>query len=210
MRFMILTSSIRLKNRIDRSHLRPVLPVLRRISWPICGGLLLVCLSACVHTIHVTPAPEPTTSSPFPVRLKIEVPFLALEGADHMPGIALLKWPPEDLRDAIVSYIQQRGTFAAVSSESGDWILAVKSWLILRAPDRYVYTLHLEADLSKSGQAPMKTYVADADAVGSSVRWVTASDEEPINTATGAALGQLLSQIESDRDHLLDSRIRPQ
>ncbi len=115
-----------------------------------------------------------------------------------MPGIALLKWPPEDLRDAIVRYIQKRGSFAAVSNESGDLILAVKSWLILRASARYVYTLHLEADLSKPGQAPMKTYVADAEAGGSSVRWVTASDEEPINIATGDALHQLLSQIESD------------
>ncbi|HZN44484.1 MAG TPA: PilZ domain-containing protein [Nitrospiraceae bacterium] len=115
-----------------------------------------------------------------------------------MPGITLLNWPPEDLRDAIVGYIQKRGSFAAVSSETGDVILAVKSWLILRAPDRYIYTLHLEADLSKAGQAPMKTYVAEAEAVGSSVRWVTASDEEPINIATGTALQQLLSQIESD------------
>jgi hypothetical protein len=146
----------------------------------------------------VSPAPEPTISPPFPVTLKIEVPFLAQEGADHMPGITLLKWPAEDLRDAIVGYIQKRGSFAAVSSETGDVILAVKTWLILRAPDRYTYTLHLEADLSKPGQAPMKTYVAEAEAVGSSVRWVTASDEEPINIATGAALHQLLSQIESD------------
>ena len=122
MRSMILTSSIRRKNRIDRSDLRPVFPVLRPISWPICGGILLFCLSACVHNIHVTPAPEPTTSPPFPVSVKIEVPFLALEGADHMPGITLLKWPPEDLRDAIVGYIQKRGSFAAVSSETGDFI----------------------------------------------------------------------------------------
>lgn len=201
---MILTSSIRRKNRIDRSDLSPVVPVLRPISWPIFRGLLLFCLSACVHNIHVTPAPEPTTSPPFPVSLKIEVPFLALEGADHMPGITLLKWPPEDLREAIVRYIQKRGTFAAVSSETGDLILAVKTWLILRAPDRYVYALHLEADLSKPGQAAIKTYVADAEAVGSSVRWVTASDEEPINIATGAALHQLLSHIESDGAHLLE------
>jgi hypothetical protein len=152
----------------------------------------------------VTPEPEPTTSPPFPVSLKIEVPFLALEGADHMPGIVMLKWPPEDLRDAIVRYMQKRGSFAAVSNESGDLILAVKTWLVLRAPDQYVYTLHLEADLSKPGQALMKTYVAEAEAVGTSVRWVTASDEEPINIATGAALHQLISQIESDGPHLLE------
>ena len=121
-----------------------------------------------------------------------------------MPGIVMLKWPPEDLRDAIVRYMQKRGSFAAVSNESGDLILAVKTWLVLRAPDQYVYTLHLEADLSKPGQALMKTYVAEAEAVGTSVRWVTASDEEPINIATGAALHQLISQIESDGPHLLE------
>ncbi len=125
-----------------------------------------------------------------------------------MPGITLLTWPPEDLRNAIVEYIQKRGTFAAVSKETGDFILAVKSWLVLRAPDRYLYTLHLEADLSKPGQAPMKTYLAEAEAVGSAVRWVTASDEEPINIATGAALHQLLSQIEADGPHLFTSHLR--
>ena len=185
-------------------------PVLRSSFRRICGGFLFFCLSACVHHIHVTPEPEPAASPPFPVSLKIEVPFLAQEGPDHMPGITVLKWQPEDLRDAIVRYIQKRGSFAAVGSETGDLILAVKTWLVLQAPDRYVYTLHLEADLSKPGQAPMKTYVADAEAVGSSVRWVTASDEEPINRATEAALRQLLSQIESDRDRLLEHHTRQQ
>jgi hypothetical protein len=36
-------------------------------------------------------------------------------------------------------------------------------------------------------------------AAGSSVRWVTASDRDPIEAALQSALDDLLTQIESDR-----------
>ncbi|WP_447601828.1 hypothetical protein [Nitrospira sp. Nam80] len=125
-----------------------------------------------------------------------------------MPGIVLLEWPPEDLRDGIISYIEKRGTFASVGSEAGPFILTVKTWLTLRAPDHYVYHLHLEAELAKRNEPPIGSYVASSQAKGSIVRWVTASDRNPIQSATSQALDSLLAQIEADRSRLLERYTR--
>lgn len=175
----------------------------------ICTGLWMLSLfTGCVHRIHVSPVPDTTTSHPLPFDVSVDVPFVALEGPDHMPGIVLLEWPPEDLRDGTISYIQKRGTFASVGSDGGTIILTVKTWLTLRAPDHYVYHLHLEADLGKRNEPPMGSYVASSQATGSTVRWVTASDREPIQSAVNQALDSLLSQIEADRSRLLDGHTR--
>lgn len=175
----------------------------------LCTGLWMLSLfTGCVHRIHVSPIPNTTASHPFPFDVRVEVPFVALEGADHMPGIVLLEWSPEDLRDGIISYIQKRGTFASVGSDGGTIILTVKTWLTLRAPDDYVYHLHFEGDLGKLNEPPMGSYVASAKATGSIVRWVTASDREPIQSAANQALDNLFSQIEADRSRLLDSGTR--
>jgi hypothetical protein len=164
-------------------------------------------ITGCVHRIHVNPVPETTASRSLPFNVAIDVPFVAMEGADHMPGIVLLEWPPEDLRDGIIDYIRKRGTFASVGKEPGDMRLTVKTWLTLRAPDDYIYHLHMEADLGKPNGSPIGSYVAGAQAKGSTVRWVTASDREPIETATTQALDNLLSQIEADASRLLQAGI---
>lgn len=173
------------------------------VRWLCTSFWLSLLLIGCVHRIHVTPTPETTVSPPLPFDVNVEVPFVALEGADHMPGIVLLEWPPEDLRSGIIGYIQRRGTFATVGDEGSSIILTVKAWLTLRAPDRYVYHFHLEADLGKQNEPPMGSYVASSQAEGSAVRWVTTSDREPIQSATIQALDSLLSQIEADRSRLL-------
>ncbi len=172
--------------------------------------LLSTCLlvSGCVHTIHVVPPSNGMTMTPIPAGAQIEVPFLAIEGADHMPGISLLEWPATDLRQAIIQYFTQRQTFTAIGPAPADLKLVVKAWLTLRAPDRYLYRVHLESDLSLSGQAPLKTYAAEGEALGSSVRWITASDQEPITEATIRALEQLSAQIEQDRDLILKRKLR--
>jgi hypothetical protein len=45
----------------------------------------------------------------------------------------------------------------------------------------------------------VKSYRAEQTAVGSSVRWVTASDHGPIETALQETLEDLTRQIEADR-----------
>lgn len=120
-----------------------------------------------------------------------------------MPGIPLLEWPVKDLRRAITEYLTQRQTFTAIGPDPADMRLVVKAWLMLRAPDRYLYRVHLESDLSFSGQPPLKTYAAEGEALGSSVRWITSSDQEPIAEATSQALHQLAVQIEQDRELIL-------
>lgn len=120
-----------------------------------------------------------------------------MEGADHMPGIVLLEWPPEDLRAAIIRYLEERGTFVAVTTDAHTQ-LTVKAWLTLRAPDHYIYAIHLEADLGKPGEPPLGSYAADAEAKGSTVRWVTESDRAPIQAALQEALDSLVSRIEAD------------
>jgi hypothetical protein len=133
--------------------------------------------------------------------VQVIVPFLALKGADHMPGIALLEWPAQDLRTAAIGYIQSRQTFASVGEKPADLTLTVRAWLTMRSQDSYYYHLHLESALGPSGKPPIKLYLAEKETVGSIVRWFTASDQTPIAEAVQAALDDLLSQIEAD--HLL-------
>jgi len=167
--------------------------------------LLTACLigTGCVHRIHLSIPAVGTSATPIPASAQLEVPFLAIEGADHMPGIPLLEWPVINLRHTVTHYLTQRQTFTSIGPEPGDLRLVVKAWLTLRAPNRYLYRVHLESDISLPGQAPIKTYVAEGEALGSSVRWVTASDQEPIAEATSQALQQLATQIEADRDLLI-------
>ncbi len=170
--------------------------------------LVGVCLlgSGCVHRVHVIAPTADTASQLLPVSVQLEMPFLAIEGADHMPGITLLVWPVNELRQTTVEYFTQRQTFTAIGSAPAEMRLLMKAWLTLRAPDRYLYRVHLEADLSYSGKPVLTTYAAEGEAFGSSVRWTTASDQEPIVEATIQALRSLASQIEHDRDLVITRR----
>jgi len=118
-----------------------------------------------------------------------------------MPGITLLDWPAQDLRSATINYIQSRQLFASVSDKPADLSLTIKAWLTMRSRGNYRYSLRLESALSPSGKLPIKSYLVEKEAIGSSVRWITASDQTPISEAVQAALDDLLLQIEAD--HLL-------
>lgn len=115
-----------------------------------------------------------------------------------MPGIAMLDWPARDLRQAIVEYGRQRGTFRAVDEDQGSLILTVNAWLWVRSREAYRYTVQLESDLGATGKPPTKSYTVRKEAVGSRVRWVTATDQDPIANAVQAALDDLFMQIEAD------------
>jgi hypothetical protein len=118
-----------------------------------------------------------------------------------MPGIALFDWPAQDLRSAAIDYIQSRQSFASVSDKPADLTLTINAWLTMRSRGSYRYSLRLESALGPSAKLPTKSYLVVKEAVGSSVRWVTSSDQTPIAEAVQAALDDLLSQIEAD--HLL-------
>lgn len=175
-------------------------PLLRQSARIILSGLLLVSLG-CVHRIHVTPAPPAVSPIAIAQSLQVIVPFLALEGADHRPGIILLEWPAQDLRSAVISYIRSRQSFTSVGDQPADLTLTIKAWLKMRSHDSYYYLLRLESTLGPAEKPPIKSYLAEKETVGSSVRWVTASDQTPIAEAVQTALDDLLSQIEAD--HLL-------
>ena len=174
--------------------------LLRHSSRILLGGLLLLSWG-CVHRIHVTSAPPAVSPVTITQSLQVIVPFLALEGADHRQGITLLEWPAEDLRSAMIDYIQSRQTFAAVGDRPADLTLAVKAWLTMRSHGNYRYSLRLESILGLSEKPSIKSYLVEKETVGSSVRWITASDQSPIAEAVQAALDDLLTQIEAD--HLL-------
>ncbi|MBI5315523.1 MAG: hypothetical protein HZB34_06085 [Nitrospirae bacterium] len=165
----------------------------------LCGSLLLS--SGCVHRIHVTAAPQTVSPVTIAQSLQVIVPSLALEGADHRQGITLLEWPAEDLRSAITDYIRSRQTFTSVGDRPADLTLTVKSWLAMRSSGNYHYRLRLESTLGPSAKPPVKSYLVEKETMGSSVRWVTASDQRPIVEAVQAAMDDLLAQIEAD--HLL-------
>ncbi len=157
----------------------------------------LLSFAACTHNIHVTPAASPASTT-IDQTLGVEVPLLELQGPDRMPGIALLEWPAADMRRAIVDYARQRGTFRAVADDQGSLTMLVKGWLWVRSRDTYRYIVQLESDVGPAGKSPLKSYVVQKEAAGSRVRWVTASDQDPITAAVQAALDDLFMQIEED------------
>ena len=159
----------------------------------------------CVHRIHLPSLADDVATASIPMTVQLEMPFLAIEGADHMPGIPLLEWPVKDLRRTALDYFTRRQTFRAVALEPAELRLVIKAWLTLRAPDRYLYRVHLESELSFPGQKPIKTTAVEGEAFGSSVRWNTASDQEPIVEATTQALRQLASDIEQDQELITKS-----
>lgn len=129
-----------------------------------------------------------------------------MEGPDHRPGITHLDWPYRDLAEGIVGYLRQRGTFASVSLESGDLSLHVATKLMLNSRQgRYHYRIILQADMREASHM-IKSYHAEQTTVGSSVRWVTASDRHPIETALQLALEDLMGKIEADRSLYLGHR----
>ena len=160
--------------------------------------LFVLSLEGCSHKIHVAPVSPIVSSTPIDQSLRVQVPFLALEGADHMPGVALLDWPAKNLRSALIDYVQQRHTFRSVSEEQGDLTLTLRAWLWMRSREEYRYIVHFESDLGPTGKPAIKSYVVQKEAVGSRVRWVTASDQVPIAEAVQAALDDLFLQIEED------------
>ena len=164
--------------------------------------MLLLALSltgvGCVHRIQGTPLPTSLPSITIPRTLQAVVSPIAMEGADHRPGIALLEWPHLDLKQAVLRYLQQRGTFTSVSPDPADLTLRVATKLTLTSRSSlYHYRIVLQAEMSEAAEV-MKSYRAEHTAAGSSVRWVTASDRNPIETALQGALEDLMRQVEAD------------
>ncbi|MDH4097446.1 MAG: hypothetical protein OEU87_03940 [Nitrospira sp.] len=166
--------------------------------------LLLILLTGCVHRIHVNPLPAGPASTTIPRSLQITVGPLAIEGADHQPGIALLKWPHRDLSQAIVRYARLRETFSSVFTDPAELTLRIATKLALAdRQGRYHYHIRMQAELSE-GDRPIKAYLAEHTAAGSLARWVTASDRDPIESALQSALDELFAQIETDRSLYVD------
>jgi hypothetical protein len=163
--------------------------------------VLLLLSWGCVHQIQVTPAPPAVSHVTIGQSVQVIVPFLALKGADHRQGITMLEWPAQDLRSATIAYVQSRQTFTSASDAPADLTLIVKAWLTMRSSGDYRYRLRLESTLGLSGKLPIKSYLVEKEAIGSSVRWITASDQTPIGETVQAALDDLFTQIEAD--HLL-------
>ncbi|NGZ01727.1 MAG: hypothetical protein CV090_01595 [Nitrospira sp. WS238] len=160
---------------------------------------LWVGAASCVHKIHVTPLPDRPSSTGIPKSLQLITNTPSLEGADHRPGITLLKWSQSDHNQAILGYLQQRGIFASVSGEPGDLILHVTTKLFLTSrKGLYLYRIVLDGEMGDVEQ-PIKSYHIEQTAVGSSVRWVTESDRVPIETALRLVLKELTEKIETDR-----------
>lgn len=110
----------------------------------------------------------------------------------------MLQWSHLDLNQAIIRYLQQRGTFASVSPDPADLTLRLATKLKLSSHGGlYHYHILLQAETSE-GARQIKSYRAEETTVGSSVRWVTASDRDPIETALQAALEDVMRQVEAD------------
>lgn len=173
--------------------------------------LLITCVAwaGCVHRIQVTPLPRNASSIIIPRTLQAVISPVSMEGPDHRPGIVLLEWSHLDLKQAVLRYLQQRGTFTSVSFDSADLTLRMATKLTLTARSNlYHYRIGLQAEMSE-GVRPIKSYRAEHTAVGSSVRWVTASDRDPVEIALQAALEDLMRQIEADRPIYINPAEQP-
>jgi hypothetical protein len=171
--------------------------------------LLLILSTGCVHRIQVNPLPAGPASTTIPRSLQIVVGPLAIEGADHRPGITLLEWPHRDLSQAIVHYARRRETFSSVFTGTAELVLHITTKLALAdRQGRYHYHIHVQAEMSE-GDRLVKTYRAEHTAAGSRVRWVTASDRDPIESALQLALDELFAQIETDRSLYVYGRDTP-
>lgn len=120
--------------------------------------LLATILMGCQHTIHVNPLPSEPTSTKIPRSVQLIVGPLSIEGADHMPGITLLKWPHRDLNQALIQYIQQRDTFASVSATPADLTLVIATKLSMTSRERYHYAVTLQAETRETTRS-IKAYV---------------------------------------------------
>ncbi|OQW32854.1 MAG: hypothetical protein A4E19_05735 [Nitrospira sp. SG-bin1] len=158
--------------------------------WVACAG--------CVHRIQMAPLHPNAPSLTIPRTVQAVIGPISMEGPDHRPGIALLEWSQLDLTQAILRYLQQRGTFVSVSPDPADLTMDVATKLSLTSrQNRYHYRILLRADMSEAADL-IKSYRTEQTAVGSSARWVTASDRDPIQQALQAALDDLMRQIEAD------------
>ena len=121
----------------------------------------------------------------------------------------MLEWPHLDLKQAVLQYLQQRGAFASISPDPADLTLRVSTKLALTSRSGlYRYRIVLHAEMSE-GVRFIKSYRTEQTAVGSSVRWVTASDRDPIEIALQAALGDLMGQVEGDRSIYISRTEQP-
>lgn len=164
-------------------------------------ALLALCVAGagCVHRIQVASLSVSTSSITIPRTLQAVISPISMEGADHRPGITLLEWSHLDLKQAVLQCLQQRSTFASVSPDQADLTLHMATKLTLTSRSSlYRYRVVLQAEMSE-GDRFIKSYRAEQTAVGSSVRWVTASDRDPIKAALQGALEDLMRQIETDR-----------
>jgi hypothetical protein len=171
--------------------------------------LLLILLTGCVHHIHVNPLPTGPASTTIPRSLQITIGPLALEGADHRPGITLLDWPHHDLSQAIIRYARRRETFGSVFTNPADLTLHMTTKLALTdRQGRYHYRIRLQAEIHERDRL-IKTYLVEHTTVGSVARWLTASDREPIESALQLALDDVISRIEADRPLYTDRVVTP-
>lgn len=170
---------------------------------------LWVAWTGCVHRIQVAPLPASASYITIPRTLQAIIGPISMEGPDHRPGIALLEWSHLDLNQAVLRYLQQRGTFASVSPEPADLTLRVATKLTLTSRQGvYYYRISLQAAMSEAARL-IRSYSAEQTAMGSSVRWVTASDGDPIETALQMALEDLMRQVEEDGNLYLSRTEQP-
>lgn len=169
---------------------------------------VLTSLTGCLHTIHVSPLPSAPTINKIPRPVQMIVGAFSMEGADHMPGINQLEWSHRDLSQALIQYVQRRETFPSVSTTPTDLTMTIVTKLSMKSREQYRYRIQLQAEMRETTR-PIKTYLTEHEVAGSIVRWVTASDRDPIEAALQLALDDLLTQIETDRSLYVASAGRP-
>jgi hypothetical protein len=169
---------------------------IRLLTWAVFS--LWISTSGCMHTIHVHPLPSGPTANKIPRSVQLVTGPIIKIGADHMPGITQLRWPKDDVKRALLEYVQRRESFTAVSTAPADLTMLIGTELSLKSRDRYWYRIRLQIEMKETTRL-IKSYAAEQEVEGSFVRWVTASDRDPIETALQRVLDDVFTQIEADR-----------
>ncbi len=142
----------------------------------------------------MTPNPDLVNETPLPLSVRVEVERFT-RNVDPLMSVDL------DFQQALLSYMQKRRTFRAVTDQAPDAVFKVKAKLSMFVGHgtRFIYQFVVSAALLANDKTPLGSYEAEDEALGGATRFTASTDELPTTLAFNRALDGLFAKIEADR-----------
>lgn len=148
-----------------------------------------------MREVVLNPEPEMSAVASLPVSARIEMGKVTSDSNAANP-ISF------DVKSAVLSYAQKRGTFREILDGPADLTLKISAGFVFSSGTTFNYTFRLHGVLMAAGR-PLGQYTAEATAHGGMTRFTAAADRAPTNEALTLALDKLFLQIEADRERVL-------